>query len=126
MDALRCSHAYICSQDFDINDGKSSVESEQRDGCNRRTSLLLGVDPTGTAAMPQPSETANSQSNGGTTIPGRTADGGVSEHPTMPEGVDGSSPTRPVLRARRSVEAGLQPVHMRYATCWGECVCVHT
>ena len=39
---------------------------------------------------------------------------------------DGSSPRRPVRRAHRSFEAGLQPVQMRYAMLGCVCVCPYT
>ena len=122
MSALCCQSVYV--QDFDVNDAKTSVESDQRDG---RTSLLLGVEhPTGTAATSEvPSEAADSQPNRGTTITGWTANGGVSGELAL-QGANESSPRRPVRRVHRSVEAGLQPVQTRYAKCWGECMCART
>ena len=98
-------HMYF--QDFDVNDAKSSVESDKRDGCTKRTSLLLGVDLTDTAATP--SETADLQPNGSAPMTGRTANGGASDQPTSPKSSDEPSSRRPVRRGSSPTMQSLGP-----------------
>ena len=106
----------IVCQDFDADDFKSSVETDQRDGRGRRNTLFPGMNPTGTAAMPLLSEMAGLQPSDGPMVTGCTANDGLSDQPTVPEGANMPSPRRPVPRALRSVKAGLQPEQTRY---WG-------